>query len=170
MNFAKARAKKILLDFCACRDARQVSSRNAPEQRTLPRRANHLTLIRIKSILSRPYVKNIYVPIFVKLWFSGVVPPRQEGRTRRHDRGAGCDGRGERASTRRAGCGQQRRVGLAPSWQVLSLQISDVGPSGPTRRDLQVTETQKPVSPGRARHSSLTPSRRECRLIRPNLW
>jgi hypothetical protein len=36
--------------------------------------------------------------------------------------------------------------------------------------DLQATVTQKPVSPGRARHSALTPSRRECRLIRLYLW
>src|SRR5262249_39388376 len=33
-----------------------------------------------------------------------------------------------------------------------------------------VTVTQKPVSPGRARYRPLTPLRRECRLIRPNLW
>src|ERR1700741_3440294 len=31
--------------------------------------------------------------------------------------------------------------------------------------DPQVTVTQKPVSPGRARHSPLTPSRRECRCF-----
>src|SRR6201987_2336688 len=37
--------------------------------------------------------------------------------------------------------------------------------TGATRSDLQVTVTQKPVSPGRARHSPLTPSRRECRCF-----
>src|SRR5215475_15860457 len=31
--------------------------------------------------------------------------------------------------------------------------------------DPQATVTQKPVSPGRARHSPLTPSRRECRCF-----
>src|SRR5215813_11734808 len=37
--------------------------------------------------------------------------------------------------------------------------------TGATRCDLQVTVTQKPVSPGRARHSLLKPSRRECRCF-----
>jgi len=35
----------------------------------------------------------------------------------------------------------------------------------PTRREPGGTVTQKPVSPGRARHSPLTPSRRECRCF-----
>jgi hypothetical protein len=65
--------------------------------------------------------------------------------------------------------GRRRRVGLAPQWQVLSLQIDDVGPSGPTRRDAQVTVTQKPVSPGRARYKPLTPLRREGRNVRRTL-
>jgi hypothetical protein len=52
-------------------------------------------------------------------------------------------------------CGRQRRVGLAPQRQVLS-RWEMIPP---------VTVTQKPVSPGRARRSPLTPSRRECRCF-----
>jgi hypothetical protein len=43
--------------------------------------------------LSSPPAKNIIVPNFVKSCSYVHVPPRQEGRTRRHDREAGCDGR-----------------------------------------------------------------------------
>src|SRR5262249_8220844 len=48
-----------------------------------------------------------------------------------------------------------KRVGLAPSWQVLS------------RRTMNplATVTQKPVSPVRSRHKPLTPLRRECRCF-----
>jgi hypothetical protein len=56
--------------------------------------------------------------------------------------------------------GRQRRVGLAPSWQVLRLRFDEA----------QATETQKPVSPGRARDKPLTPSRREGRSFGSNLW
>jgi hypothetical protein len=55
----------------------------------------------------------------------------------------------------RHGSGRQRCVGLAPEWQVLS-RWEAIPP---------VTVTQKPVSPGRARRSLLTPSRRECRYF-----
>ena len=47
--------------------------------------------------------------------------------------------------------------------QVRRLAMSAL--TGATRRDLQVTVTQKPVSPGRARHKPLTPLRRECRCF-----
>ena len=55
--------------------------------------------------------------------------------------------------------GRRRRVGLAPQWQVPSLRFDDA----------QATVTQKSVSPGRARHSPLTPSRREGRSFGSNL-
>jgi hypothetical protein len=44
-----------------------------------------------------------------------------------------------------------------------SLQVSGVGPSGPTRRYPQATVTQRSWTPGRARRSLLKPLRRECR-------
>jgi hypothetical protein len=50
-----------------------------------------------------------------------------------------------------------------PSGRCQARASEDVGPSGSTRRDAPATVTQKPVSPGRARRSLLTPSRRECR-------
>jgi len=61
--------------------------------------------------------------------------------------------------------GRQRRVGLAPQWQVPACASDDVSPSGSTRRDAHAAVTQKPVSPGRARRSLLKPSRRECRCF-----
>jgi hypothetical protein len=85
------------------------------------------------------------------------VPPQHEGRMRIvTKRAAGCDGRGSYRSTSDARRGRRRRVGLAPyQWQALSLCLNEA----------QATVTQKPVSPGRARYSLLTPSRRECRCF-----
>jgi hypothetical protein len=52
--------------------------------------------------------------------------------------------------------GRRRRVGLAPQWQVLSLQIGDVGPNGrdaprcasdgDTKAGLTGASTQEPVN------------------------
>jgi hypothetical protein len=53
---------------------------------------------------------------------------------------------------------------------VLSLQIGDVGPLGPTRRDLQATVTNKVMDTGESTLHALTPSRREGRMFRLNLW
>jgi len=52
-----------------------------------------------------------------------------------------------------------------PSGRCQAYASDDVGPSGPTRRNVKVTVTQKPVSPGRARYRPLTPLRRECRCF-----
>src|SRR5262249_10780878 len=76
--------------------------------------------------------------------------------TRRHDREAGCDGRDDPRFDE-----AQRVADGEGVWawrpngrcQACGLMIP------------QVTVTQKPVSPGRARHSPLKPSRRECRCF-----
>ena len=44
--------------------------------------------------LSSPFAKNNLLPFFRNSCFLPGVSPRQEGRTRRHEREAGCDGRG----------------------------------------------------------------------------
>jgi hypothetical protein len=46
--------------------------------------------------------------------YARFIPPRSEGRTRRHGRRAGCDGRGLHHLTRDASGGRQRRVVLIP--------------------------------------------------------
>jgi hypothetical protein len=43
--------------------------------------------------LSSPFAKNIVLLAFVKICSIAAIPPRHEGRARRHERGAGCDGR-----------------------------------------------------------------------------
>jgi len=44
--------------------------------------------------LSSPFAKNNLLPFCRNSCFLPGVSPRQEGRTRRHEREAGCDGRG----------------------------------------------------------------------------
>jgi hypothetical protein len=48
----------------------------------------------VREFLSSPSAKNNSLPFFRNSCFLPGVSPRQEGRTRRHEREAGCDGRG----------------------------------------------------------------------------
>src|SRR5262249_6236651 len=68
------------------------------------------------------------------------IPPRQEGRTRRHERGAGCDGRLLYRLTSDVAGGRRRLVVLAPlGW----CQVS--------RETREATVTKRSWTPGRAR-------------------
>ena len=96
--------------------------------------------------MSRTCTKNISLPFFRNIWFISRVPSRQEGRTRRHERGTGCDGRGHISSTNDAGCGRQSRVVLIPRrWDRVALVMIRA-----------VTEAIKPGTPRRARISRNT--------------
>src|ERR1700751_6102160 len=82
------------------------------------------------------------------------IHPKGGAARDRHERGMECDGRGRtawRAARKRTAkaCG--------PGALAAGAKLAEVIPP--------VTVTQKPVSPGRARRSLLTPSRRECRCF-----
>jgi hypothetical protein len=71
----------------------------------------------------------------------------------RHERGMECDGRGHVA---RRAVWTWTAKSCGPGAPLAGAKSADHG-------DLPATVTTKPVSPGRARKSLLTPSRRECR-------
>ncbi len=73
------------------------------------------------------------------------VPPRQEGRTRRHERGAGCDGRGSVDKT----------SDVAADGEIVWSWRSDAG-AKLAGYDPQVTVATKQWSPGRSRISRKT--------------
>src|SRR5262249_4008893 len=61
------------------------SNREPTHARPFARRANQFVL---SESMSSPPRKNICLPVFGNVWFSPTVSPRQEGRTRRHERRA----------------------------------------------------------------------------------
>jgi hypothetical protein len=83
------------------------------------------------------------------------VPPRQEGRTRRHERGAGCGGRE---------CGARRATLLADGGAVWSWR-PDAGAKFLRSKLLRDDGGKRARSPGRGRRKPLKPSRREGRVI-----
>jgi hypothetical protein len=86
-------------------------------------------------------------------------PASPEGRTRRHEREAGCDGRG----LCRATSGMNADGGGVWSWRPWAgAKCADDDPC--------TTVTMRSRTPGRARTTPLTPSRREGRECRLNLW
>ena len=99
------------------------------------------------------FSKNISLTFFRTNGYVVATPPRAEGRMRIvTTRAAGCDGRGC-AAWRAAGARTAKACG--PGALAAGAKSAEDDP--------QATVTQKPVSPGRARRSLLTPSRRECR-------
>jgi hypothetical protein len=88
------------------------------------------------------------------------VPPRQEGRTRRHERGAGCGGR----------FGDARRAALEADGKVVWSWRPDAGAKFSRKRFRESDGGKRARSPGRARYKPLKPLRREGRMIRHHLW
>jgi len=88
------------------------------------------------------------------------VLPRQEGRTRRHERGAGCGGR----------FGDARRAALEADGKAVWSWRPDAGAKLSRKRFHESDGGKRARSPGRARYKPLKPLRREGRMIRHHLW
>jgi hypothetical protein len=86
------------------------------------------------------------------------VLPRQEGRTRRHERGAGCGGRGSVA----------RRAALVADGKAVWSWRPDAGAK--LAEQFASDGGKRARSPGRARNTPLKPLCREGRMIRHHLW